>query len=162
MRHSLQYSNAPVVFIQYLIALAIVESIRTREGYENVPLRLKWPNDIYADTRDGLKKVGGLLVNSSFVRDEFMLVIGCGINLNNPQPTVSINDVIQQHDPKLQRLGPEEVLAHALVTFEKFYMEFCEKGMGSWFLDRYYDRWLHRYFFFLKKKVYIFINTLFP
>ncbi|RCH87598.1 biotin holocarboxylase synthetase [Rhizopus azygosporus] len=143
VRHSLQYSNAPVVFIQYLIALAIVESIRTREGYENVPLRLKWPNDIYADTRDGLKKVGGLLVNSSFVRDEFMLVIGCGINLNNPQPTVSINDVIQQHDPKLQRLGPEEVLAHALVTFEKFYMEFCEKGMGSWFLDRYYDRWLH-------------------
>lgn len=109
-----------------------------------MPLRLKWPNDIYADTQEGLKKVGGLLVNSNFVRDEFLLVIGCGINLNNPQPTVSINDVIQAHDPKLARLGPEEVLAHALVTFEKFYMEFCENGMGKWFLDRYYSRWLHR------------------
>ncbi|OBZ85673.1 Biotin--protein ligase [Choanephora cucurbitarum] len=143
VRHPLQLSNAPVVFIQYLIALAIVESIRTRPGYESVPLRLKWPNDIYADLPDGLKKVGGLLVNSSFAKNEFLLVIGCGVNLNNPHPTVSINDVIQQHNPSLKRLEREEVLAHALVTFEKYYMEFCEKGMGSWFLDKYYQRWLH-------------------
>ncbi|RCI05089.1 biotin holocarboxylase synthetase [Rhizopus stolonifer] len=143
VRHSVKLSNAPVVFIQYLIALAIVESIRTLPGYEDVPLRLKWPNDIYADMPAGLLKVGGLLVNSSFVRDEFLLVIGCGINLNNPHPTVSINDVIQQHNPKLERLGREQVLAHALVTFEKYYMELCEKGMGSWFLDKYYKRWLH-------------------
>ncbi|KAI8337315.1 biotin-protein ligase [Blakeslea trispora] len=143
VRHSIQLSNAPVVFIQYLIALAIVESIRTRPGYEDVPLRLKWPNDIYADLPQGLQKVGGLLVNSSFAKNEFLLVIGCGINLNNPHPTVSINDVIQQHNPSLKRLEREEVLAHALVTFEKYYMEFCEKGMGSWFLDTYYQRWLH-------------------
>ncbi|KAI8639527.1 biotin-protein ligase [Parasitella parasitica] len=144
VRHSLRLSKSPVVFIQYLIALAIVESIRTRKGYEDVPLRLKWPNDIYADLGDeGLKKVGGLLVNSSFVQDEFLLVIGCGINLDNTHPTVSINDVIQKHNPKLRRLEREQVLAHALVTFEKYYMEFCEKGMGAWFLDKYYERWLH-------------------
>jgi biotin--protein ligase len=145
VRHSLQFTKSPVVFIQYIIALAIVESIRMRPGYENVPLRLKWPNDIYADLpNEGLKKVGGLLVNSSFIRDEFLLVIGCGVNLNNPHPTVSINDVIEKHDPKLKRLDKEEVLAHALVTFEKYYMEFCEKGMGPWFLNKYYSRWLHR------------------
>lgn len=125
-----------------MIALAIVESIRSRPNYDSVPLRLKWPNDIYADLPTGLKKVGGLLVNSSFINNEFLLVIGCGINLNNPHPTVSINEVIQQQGlPKLDR---EEVLAHALVTFEKYYSEFCEKGMGEWFLDKYYDRWLHR------------------
>ncbi|CEP11163.1 hypothetical protein [Parasitella parasitica] len=144
VRHSLRLSKSPVVFIQYLIALAIVESIRTRKGYEQVPLRLKWPNDIYADLgEEGLKKVGGLLVNSSFVQDEFLLVIGCGINLDNKHPTVSINDVIKKHNPKLRRLGREQVLAHALITFEKYYMEFCEKGMGAWFLDKYYKRWLH-------------------
>ncbi|CAO3698264.1 unnamed protein product [Rhizopus stolonifer] len=142
VRHSLE-TKTPVVFIQYLIALAIVESIRTRPGYEKVPLRLKWPNDIYAETDQGLQKVGGLLVNSSFIHKEFLLVIGCGVNLNNSQPTVSINDVIQAYDPKLDRLGHEQVLAHALVTFEKFYLEFCEKGMGKWFLDKYYERWLH-------------------
>lgn len=78
VRHSLKLSHAPVVFIQYIIALAIVESIRSRKGYESVPLRLKWPNDIYAEVNGGqeLKKVGGLLVNSSFAENEFLLVIG--------------------------------------------------------------------------------------
>lgn len=85
MHHSITLPNAPVVFIQYLVALAVVESIRTRKGYENVPLRLKWPNDIYAEVKEKndqgdlvtvLKKVGGLLVNSSFLRNEFLLVVG--------------------------------------------------------------------------------------
>ncbi|KAL0096829.1 biotin-protein ligase [Phycomyces blakesleeanus] len=146
VRHNLGLTKAPVVFIQYIIALAVVESIRTRDGYEGVPLRLKWPNDIYVDLpgpEGGLKKVGGLLVNSSFVKDEFLLVIGCGINLANPHPTVSINDVIQNHNPSLRRLSPEDTLSGIMVHFEKMYLEFCEKGMGSWFLDKYYQRWLH-------------------
>ncbi|KAI8888267.1 class II aaRS and biotin synthetase [Backusella circina FSU 941] len=144
VRHSLKLSHAPVVFLQYITAMAIVESIRTRKGYEEVPLRVKWPNDVYADLPDqGLKKVSGLIVNSSFLQDEFLLVIGCGINLNNAHPTVSINEIIRQHNPALAPLKREEMLADVLVTFEKMYNEFCEKGMGSWFLDMYYRRWLH-------------------
>ncbi|KAI7888897.1 biotin-protein ligase [Mucor mucedo] len=144
IRHSLKLDKSPVVFIQYLTALAIVESIRGRKGYEDVPLRVKWPNDIYVDLpNQGLKKVGGLIVNSSFIRDEFLLVIGCGVNLNNTHPTVSINDVIKNHNPSLKKLDKEDVLAHVLVTFEKLYIDFCEKGMGKWFLDLYYSRWLH-------------------
>ncbi|ORY94472.1 biotin-protein ligase [Syncephalastrum racemosum] len=141
VRHSLQLTKAPVVFIQYIIALSILESIRSRKGYEDIPLRLKWPNDIYAETSEGLKKVGGLLVNSSFAQNEFLLVIGCGVNLSNPQPTVSINDIIQQHGRA--RLTSEDVLAGILVQFEKYYTQFCEEGMGPWFLDTYYARWLH-------------------
>ena len=39
--------HAPVVFLQYLAALAIVESVKTYDvGYQNMPLKLKWPNDI--------------------------------------------------------------------------------------------------------------------
>lgn len=72
------------------------------------------------------------------------VILGCGINLSNSQPTVSINDVITKHNPSLPRLSPEDVLANILVTFERFYYEFCDKGMGSWFLDTYYKRWLHR------------------
>ncbi|KAI9488995.1 biotin-protein ligase [Zychaea mexicana] len=143
LRHSLKLSHAPVVFLQYIIALAVVESVRSRKGYEGVPLRVKWPNDVYAEDGDQLKKVGGILVNSSFVQDEFLIVIGCGINVSNPRPTVSINDVIQAHNPSLPRISPEDMLAGILVLFERFYSEFCEKGMGSWFLDLYYKRWLH-------------------
>ena len=44
------------------------DSIRARPGYEELDLRLKWPNDIYygADT-----KLGGVLVSSSFAEGEF-------------------------------------------------------------------------------------------
>jgi biotin-(acetyl-CoA carboxylase) ligase len=66
-----------VVFVQYLFALAVVEAVRSRPGYEDVPLRIKWPNDLYIQNRAGeLKKVGGILVNSSFSGNQFTLVVG--------------------------------------------------------------------------------------
>jgi biotin--protein ligase len=48
MKHAMVLSNtAPVVFIQYLAALAIVEGIHSYDdGYQDVPVKLKWPNDI--------------------------------------------------------------------------------------------------------------------
>lgn len=48
MKHPMSHSNtAPVVFIQYLAAIAIVEGIQSYDvGYEDVPVKLKWPNDI--------------------------------------------------------------------------------------------------------------------
>ena len=40
-------AQAPVVFLQYLAALAIVEGVQTYDkGYQRIPVRLKWPNDI--------------------------------------------------------------------------------------------------------------------
>jgi biotin--protein ligase len=144
LHHKFQLKHAPVVFIQYLMALAVVESITKRPGYEAVPLKLKWPNDIYLDTKtQGSVKVGGILVHSTFVIDTFMLVIGCGINLSNALPTVSINDVIAE-EYGLQKLTNEDVLAGVLVKFEEIYKEFCENGAGPWFLNRYYDHWMHR------------------
>lgn len=48
MKHAMILSNtAPVVFIQYLAAIAIVEGIRSYDrGYQEVAVKLKWPNDI--------------------------------------------------------------------------------------------------------------------
>jgi biotin--protein ligase len=40
-------NTAPVVFVQYLAAIAIVEAIQSYgDGYQDVPVKLKWPNDI--------------------------------------------------------------------------------------------------------------------
>jgi biotin--protein ligase len=40
-------NTAPVVFVQYLAAIAIIEGIKSYDhGYSNVPVKLKWPNDI--------------------------------------------------------------------------------------------------------------------
>lgn len=39
--------RAPVVFIQYITAMAIVEGIKSYDyGYRELPIKLKWPNDI--------------------------------------------------------------------------------------------------------------------
>jgi biotin--protein ligase len=53
---------------------------------QNVPIKLKWPNDIYVQVeQEGethLKKVGGVLVTSSFTNEEFQVVIGnCALYL---------------------------------------------------------------------------------
>ena len=50
IRHPISLTaQAPVVFLQYLAALAIVEGIKTYDvGFEDIPVRLKWPNDICA------------------------------------------------------------------------------------------------------------------
>lgn len=48
VRHPVSLTTqAPIVFLQYLAALAIVEGIKTYDsGYRNLQIKLKWPNDI--------------------------------------------------------------------------------------------------------------------
>lgn len=57
LNHSIAISNtAPVVFVQYLMAIAIVEGIKSYDhGYSQVPVKLKWPNDICMSPRNILK-----------------------------------------------------------------------------------------------------------
>ena len=71
LRHSLALSNsAPVVFVQYLAALAVVKGIQGYDtGYEAMPIKLKWPNDIYAldptkpASEKAYVKIGGTVVH---------------------------------------------------------------------------------------------------
>ena len=52
VRHDMSLMRqAPVVFLQYLAALAIVEGINSYDtGYRGFPIKLKWPNDICKKT----------------------------------------------------------------------------------------------------------------
>ncbi|GJD09399.1 Anaphase-promoting complex subunit 2 [Galdieria sulphuraria] len=52
-----------VSFIQYLVALAIVEVVKDDATWKCLPLRIKWPNDLYLD--DQKKSV------EFFVREQF-------------------------------------------------------------------------------------------
>ncbi|KAI9844787.1 MAG: biotin holocarboxylase synthetase [Thelocarpon superellum] len=138
--------RAPVVFIQYLAALAIVEGIKTYDvGYETVPVMLKWPNDIYAadPTAPGEKKyvkIGGILVNSSFSGKEYLLVVGIGLNVNNAAPTTSLNALLP---PRLAPMQVERVLARILTSFETLYVRFQHAGFSADLESRYYRHWLH-------------------
>lgn len=160
LRHP-KLPQAPVVMLQYLISLAVVEAIKAQPGYEGLPLRLKWPNDLYAkfdSTKDSddsnsdssndmeFVKIGGVLVGSSFKSGEFTLLLGCGINVSNPLPTTSINKVIHQYNlnngTNLATISLEKALALMTAKFEELYRQFLVNGFEP-FLKLYYKNWLH-------------------
>ncbi|KFH71359.1 hypothetical protein MVEG_01658 [Podila verticillata NRRL 6337] len=161
LRHPVMAGHASAVFVQYLVALAVVESVCCLPGYEALPLKLKWPNDIYAELpldhpsqaqaggKPKMIKIGGVLVNSNFSGSEFLLVIGCGVNATNPNPTTSINHLIRYHNKvtgkNLALFSQETLLAHILVKFEQLHKQFLG-GDGTGFAQlehMYYKRWLH-------------------
>ncbi|KAB8302395.1 hypothetical protein EYC80_005817 [Monilinia laxa] len=147
MKHPMELGNkAPVVFIQYLAAIAIVEAIHSYDkGYDTVPIKLKWPNDIYAQdpSKPGKKeyiKVGGILVNSSYSCGNYDLVVGIGLNTTNAAPTTSLNALLPPH---LAPFSLEKLLARFLTTFEKIYKGFCRTGFDQKLEEVYYKHWLH-------------------
>lgn len=149
MHHSFAVSqSAPVVFIQYLAALAIVAGIKNyAPGYEKIPVKLKWPNDIYAQlpgsSNNPVVKIGGILVNSSYSGSSYDLVCGIGLNLSNAAPTTSLNLLASTQSPPLKAFTPEKLLASILAQFETLYSTFCQAGFTRDMEGDYYDSWLH-------------------
>ena len=64
-----------------MFALAVVEACRD-EGIlgpkSGEGVRIKWPNDIYIVSSDGKekRKVGGILVHTSFIGEMVLIIIG--------------------------------------------------------------------------------------
>ncbi|GJJ08069.1 hypothetical protein Clacol_002276 [Clathrus columnatus] len=137
-----------LVFIQYLFGIAVIDASRRLLGKAGEKVRLKWPNDIYAvlDTFDQfgrpksreLKKLGGILVTTSFVGNEVDVVIGCGLNVLNKHPTVSISQLSKEE------LELEKVTACIMTSFETIWTRFLANQCSfSPFLDQYLKYWLH-------------------
>ena len=76
--------------------MAVVDAIHTydptHKAYAALPIKLKWPNDVYAENphENALPpgdpkrwtKICGILVNSSYSGDEFLLVVGMSLSLH--------------------------------------------------------------------------------
>ena len=141
--------SAPVIFIQYLAALAVVRGIKTyAPGYDRLDVKLKWPNDMYVQLpgspRNPLVKIGGVLVNSSYTGSSYAIVLGIGLNLSNPLPTTSLNSLVPTlTSPALKPLTQEKLLASILACFESLYTDFCRLGWSKEMEKEYYASWLH-------------------
>lgn len=61
-----------------LVGVALVESVRQ---VANVPVMLKWPNDLIFESEDDWKKVAGMLSEVGGARPDF-LIVGIGLNVN--------------------------------------------------------------------------------
>jgi hypothetical protein len=65
--------------VQYLFGLAVVSACKDARALgdnRGARVRLKWPNDIYLELDEGVKKAGGILVNTSFTGGKVELIIG--------------------------------------------------------------------------------------
>lgn len=150
LRHSLSLSStAPVVFIQYIAAMAVVKGIQGyEENYSQMPIKLKWPNDIYAldpskhpSDEKAYVKIGGILVTSSYAGGDYTLVVGIGLNVTNAAPTTSLSHLARKAG--LAPLTHEKLLASVLAHFEALYTRFCRTGFDAVFERDYYASWLH-------------------
>jgi len=157
LRHSLSLSStAPVVFVQYLAAMAVVAGIKNydtsakaEKAYRDLPIKLKWPNDVYALDPSALSgeakyvKIGGILVNSSYAGGDYTLVVGIGLNVSNTSgPTTSLAHIAAKH--RLPPFQLERLLAAILTQFEGLYATFCRQGWSRELQAVYYADWLHR------------------
>ncbi|XP_013785497.2 biotin--protein ligase-like isoform X2 [Limulus polyphemus] len=130
-------------FLQHLTALAVIQAVCHRSGYEDINLKIKWPNDIYCGSH---AKIGGVLVNSSVCGKTVNCFIGCGINISNSNPTMCVNDLIKFHNQatgsELEQLTTEEFIAQTLTRLEALISSFQTHG-ASRILPLYYSYWLH-------------------
>ncbi|OLY78287.1 Biotin-protein ligase [Smittium mucronatum] len=146
-----------ISLFHYLDLDVTIESIIQEEIDSNnakeLPLKLKWPNDLYYESQDLndhgkpiMKKLGGLLITSFTDKDVFSVFIGLGINVNNPKPTTSLNSIIEEYNKKngtrLREISMEEMMASYLEKLEEFYYTFLNRGFEP-FVDLYYKHWLH-------------------
>ncbi|KAG5958952.1 hypothetical protein E4U58_005177 [Claviceps cyperi] len=141
-------ASRPVVFLQYIAAVAIVEAIQSYDaGYENLPIKLKWPNDIYAldPTKPASSKtyvkIGGILSQCGYHNGAYQIILGIGINATNPRPTTSILDLLPPHMASTFRI--ETLLARILTRLESLHAQFRREGFTEALERRYYRHWLH-------------------
>ncbi|XP_026828059.1 biotin--protein ligase isoform X2 [Ooceraea biroi] len=140
-KHSVLGRRIPL--LQHVVAVALISAIRSKRGYEDIDLRLKWPNDIYVGNS---AKIGGVTVSTQTDGSEYICNIGVGINLSNSKPTTCINDVIEQcnqkYGKKLSKYSYEQYLAYVFNELE-ILLDMIEKHNIQYFYDLYYKYWLH-------------------
>ncbi|NRA33997.1 MAG: biotin--[acetyl-CoA-carboxylase] ligase [Polyangiaceae bacterium] len=122
----------PQVTAEQLGCLSLLVGLSIRDALApcvNVPLQIKWPNDVLAQG----KKLCGILVESSFAGDQMGAVIaGFGINLHQ----TDFPSNIQGAPTSLVALGAdpidrETVLANVLLEVEARLTAFQQKGLSS-------------------------------
>ncbi|XP_077892636.1 biotin--protein ligase-like [Ictidomys tridecemlineatus] len=132
-----------ILFVQHLMSLAIVEAVRSIPEYQDINLRVKWPNDIYYSD---LMKMGGVLVNSTLMGETFYILIGCGFNVTKNNPTICINDLVteynKQYNAALKPLRADYLIARVVTVLETLIHTFQDKGPNG-VLPLYYKYWIH-------------------
>lgn len=127
--------------LQHLVAVALHRAIRACAPSSKVSI--KWPNDIYGKSRGGgpdeqWRKVGGILCQSSYWNNQFVITCGVGLNVTNREPSLCIADMDDGQD-----VDRERVLAAFLNQWEILHGRFAVRGLDSETKAYYEQNWMH-------------------
>lgn len=118
-------------FAQYLVSLAVVRAVESvRPGATAV--RIKWPNDIYANGA----KIGGILCQSEFKDGAFRVTTGIGINISNKEPTTCLQEVLSTAESPCNVTKWVCACAAVLVAMTHFYLCCMQGGVPGSFPER--------------------------
>lgn len=131
-----------ISILQHLISVAIISAFKNQPGYDELDLRLKWPNDIYV----GNMKVGGMLINTHVLSNMHVCNLGVGLNLFNKEPTICIDEIISEFNrtfgKSLKMISYEQYFAIVFNEIERW-LNVMQSGDVDLFLDAYYEYWMH-------------------
>ncbi|KAH7421307.1 hypothetical protein KP509_13G050300 [Ceratopteris richardii] len=139
---TLQVDNGRMLpFLQYVVSIAVIDAINHLsliKGLPNLPLKIKWPNDIYANN----VKLGGVLCTSTYREKKFDVVAGIGLNVENRKPTTCLNALLEQLGCSVSPYKKEELLRTFFDKFEDLFGVFITEGFKPLECS-YYEKWLH-------------------
>lgn len=126
LRPDLPMSDAHLLTL--VAATAVAQAIESHTG---VPIRIKWPNDLYTDHR----KVGGILLEISGEQDDIdWVVVGIGLNVNteyNELPVPLRRTAASLKIVSGKPVDRSELLARMLLALESMYLTALRTGFDQ-------------------------------
>ncbi|QDI89978.1 biotin--[acetyl-CoA-carboxylase] ligase [Salicibibacter halophilus] len=109
-------------------AVAVAETLQQTT---QLPVQIKWPNDIYINDR----KVSGILTEMQAEADKMqMMIVGIGLNINQKQ-THFHEDLQEKATSLYAESGKEwpraQILQALFISFEKWYDAWIENGFAD-------------------------------
>ena len=93
-----------------------------------LPARVKWPNDVWI----GRRKLAGILTEMSSETDRVQwVVLGVGVNVNNPVPKGLLYPAVSLKSETRQDWSRGELLSEWMARFAKTYAGYLKRGFPS-------------------------------
>lgn len=120
-----EMSLAQVAPFSVVTALQVAESL---QEINNLECQVKWPNDILYDG----KKLGGILLSTTTKFKKGWMLIGVGINVNNPLPADLSKTATSIMVVRKQSQGRSRLLESILASIHTAWTEFDRTGFGPY------------------------------
>ncbi|UJR37876.1 hypothetical protein I4U23_030566 [Adineta vaga] len=136
--------------LQLLASVAVLQAVERTSEYKALNIQIKWPNDIYIG--DNFTKLGGILATSSICGNYASINLGIGLNISNTEPTICINNAIDQQKPRLNltHFTVEEFIGRTVGYLQQWVSQLSQtnKTQATTAINNFYQfyesHWMHQ------------------